>query len=83
MISGVAVQAFSVVIGVVKVNGRHRSSEPIDVDVVQAIQVGVDGAEHGVIGVAGVTDFVDRNTVILEMSGRNVRRDSSTYRLRP
>ena len=69
---GMAVQAFPVVIRVVKLNRMHRRPKPVDVDVVQAIQLGLDGPEHGVIGMAGVTGLVGGNTVILEMSRGNV-----------
>jgi hypothetical protein len=62
-------RAFAVVIRVVEANGTHRRPEPIDVDVVQTIQLGLDGPEHGVIGVAGVTGLVGGNTVVLEMCG--------------
>ena len=69
---GVAVQAFPVVVRVVESNRMHGCPEPIDVDMVQAIQLGVNRPEHGVIGMAGVTGLVGGNTVILEMCGRNV-----------
>ena len=67
-----AVQTFPVVIGVVKVNGIHWRPEPIDVDVMQAIQLGFDGPEHGVIGVTCVAGLVSGDTVILEVGGWNV-----------
>ena len=69
---GMAVQAFAIVVSAVKVNGILRGSEPVDIDMVQALKFGVNCAEHRVISVAGIAGRVRVNPVVLEVSGRDI-----------
>ncbi len=63
-----AMQTFTVVIGMVDVDGVHRRSEIVDVDMVQPVQLAADRAIHGVIGVTRIAGFIRWNPVILEMT---------------
>src|SRR5580658_2196070 len=69
---GMAVQAFPVVVGLVKADGVHRRSKPVDIDVVQPFHLGMYGAKHGVIGMAGVAGLVRGDSMILEMSSGDI-----------
>ena len=71
-----AVQAFAIVVGLVKLDvfRPRRRAEILDVNVAQSPELGAETTVESVVGVAGVTGLVGRNPVILEMRGRNVGR---------
>src|SRR5258707_14174974 len=74
--SSVAVQAFSVVEGLVEFDmfGCGWRSQVIHVDMPKPTQLGLDCAEHSVIRVACVASRIGRNPMILKMGGRQVLR---------
>src|SRR5262249_58550202 len=53
-----AVQAFTVVVRLVQVNGLRDSAEVLHVHVPQSVQLGAESAKHCIIGVAGETGVI-------------------------
>jgi hypothetical protein len=73
--SRVAVETFAIVVRLVEldIGGFGRMAEVIHVDVAEAADFRLDGAEHGVVGMAGVAGFVGGNTVVLIVSGGKMK----------
>ncbi len=72
--SGVAVQAFAIVVRGVEldVGGLRNGADVLDVNVAESAELGMESAKHGVVGVAGVAGVIARNQIVLEMRGRCV-----------
>ena len=74
--TGVAVQAFAIVVGLVELDvfGPRRRTEILDVNVPQATELGANAAIEAIVGVTGVAGFIGWDAMILKMGGRNVGR---------
>jgi len=72
--AGVAMQAFTVVIGVVQLDGFRNGSKILDVNVTEAAKLRENRAIHDVVGMAGVASLVAGDAGVLEMRGWHVRR---------
>ena len=74
--TGVAVQAFAIVVGLVELDvfGPRRRTEILDVNVPQATELGANAAIEAIVGVTGVAGFLGWDAMILKMGGRNVGR---------
>ena len=72
--AGVAVQAFAVVESGVEpdVCGFWDRADVLHINVAQPAEFGVEGAEHGVVGMAGVAGVIAGDKIVLEMRRRNV-----------
>ena len=73
--SGVAVKTLAIVVRLVEldISGPGRMTEVIHVDVTEAADFRLNGAEHCVVGMAGITGFVGGNTVIQVVGGGKVK----------
>ena len=69
-----AMQAFPVLERFVKRQFCRRGLEVIHIKMLQTAQLGIDVAEHRVVGMAGETRVVFGYTVVLEMGSRNILR---------
>ena len=74
--TGVAVQAFAIVVGLIELDifGPWRRAEILYVNMAQASELGAKSSVKAVVGVAGVARFVRRNAMVLKMGGWNVGR---------
>ena len=70
----VAVQAFAIIVRGVELNffRTGRMPEILDVDVAQAAGLGSQAAIEAVVGVTRIASLVRRNSMILEVRGRDV-----------
>jgi hypothetical protein len=71
---GVAMQAFTVLVRIIKRKLRRYFFQVVDIEVSQAADLGIHVAEHGVVGVTRITGAVTRNSVVLKVTGRNITR---------
>ena len=69
-----AVQALTVVVRMVELDGLLRFGDILRVDMVQPLQFGAETAEDGVIGVAGIAGLIAWHTPVLKMRCRNIGR---------
>src|ERR1700735_4984474 len=74
--TGVAVQAFAIVVGLVELDvfGPRRRTEILDVNVPQATELGANAAIEAIVSVTGVAGFLGWDAMILKVGGRNVGR---------
>ncbi len=69
----VAVEAFPVVVGLVKKNRVVGLAEILNEDVAQSVQPGTDAAEHRIVSVTGIAGFACRDAMVLKVRGRRGR----------
>ena len=69
-----AMEAFAIVVWVIKFHGQLRPGDILRINVVQPAELGFEASKHGVISVAGVAGLVARHAPILEMGRRNIGR---------
>src|SRR5215472_11643654 len=69
-------QALPIVVRLIQLDVRRlgRLSQVVDVEMAQAADLGLDTAEHRVIGMAGVTSLAGRHSVILIVGSCQMRR---------
>jgi len=69
-----AMQAFTVVIGIVELDGFRNGSNVLDVNVTEAAKLRENRSIHNVVGMAGVASLFARDARILEMCSRHIPR---------
>src|SRR6185437_14151112 len=70
--AGVTVQAGLVIEGLVEVDGFHGGAEVLHPDVMEPLELSLQGAELRVVGVAGVTGGIGGHEMVLEVDGGNI-----------
>ena len=79
--AGVAVQAFTIIVGLIKNYFLRYGPEIINVEMLQSSHLRLQAAKHRVIGVTGITGFISRDAIVLKMGSGNIGRivDAQTF----
>ncbi len=74
--TGVTVQAFAIVVGLIELDvfWPRRRAEILDVNVAQTTELSANAAIEAIVSVTGVAGFIGWDAMVLKMGGRDVGR---------
>src|SRR5262245_28557863 len=70
--SGMAVQAFTIVVRLIQRQLCRDRPEIVDIKMLEPMELGLGASEHGVMRVTAVTCGTSRDTIVLEVRGREI-----------